>query len=298
SRAPPARRVRPLLGARPPLHGIPRPRHLRGRHVAPGLPQGNNAFRPGMLAPQSRLEGYNCPDRVPEQASVPRMRTLPPLPELSDAIVANLLKQFAQSSQLGANAAFIEDLYEQYLVDPDSVGDKWKAWFDGFQGREAGDVPHSVVMDAVARAGREAKAGVVVASGGGGDVDAQRKQGSVLKLITAYRSRGHLQADTDPLAMAEKIDAPDLELPFHGLSDADLDSEFATGPAAGGTSTFGGAPRMRLRDLFALLRATYAGPIGAEFMHIPQADQRRWMYERMEKAGGRYSLTADEQRRI
>ncbi|MEN1928229.1 2-oxoglutarate dehydrogenase E1 component [Luteimonas sp. MJ250] len=211
--------------------------------------------------------------------------------------MANLLKQFAQSSQLGANAAFIEDLYEQYLVDPDSVGDKWKAWFDGFQGREAGDVPHSVVMDAVARAGREARAGVVAASGGG-DLEAQRKQGSVLKLITAYRSRGHLQADTDPLGMAEKIDAPDLDLPFHGLSDADLDSEFATGPAAGGTSTFGGAPRMRLRDLFALLRATYAGPIGAEFMHIPQAEQRRWMYERMETAGGRYSHSADEQRRI
>src|SRR5690606_28714406 len=164
-------------------------------------------------------------------------------------------------------------------------------------GREAGDVPHSVVMDAVAQAGREARNGVV-ASAGGGDPEAQRKQGSVLKLITAYRSRGHLQADTDPLGMAEKIDAPDLDLPFHGLSDADLDTEFATGPAAGGTSTFGGAPRMRLRDLLALLRATYAGSIGAEFMHIPQADQRRWMYERMEKAGGRYSLTADEQRRI
>src|SRR5690606_29611553 len=78
--------------------------------------------------------------------------------------VDSLLKQFAQSSQLGANAAFIEDLYEQYLVDPDSVGDKWKAWFDGFQGREAGDVPHSVVMDAVARAGVEARNGVVVSA--------------------------------------------------------------------------------------------------------------------------------------
>src|SRR5690606_28765244 len=105
---------------------------------------GNDAFRTGILAPQPRPEGYNCPDRVPEQATVPRKRTIPPFPEPSDAIVANLLKQFAQSSQLGANAAFIEDLYEQYLVDPDSVGDKWKAWFDGFQGREAGDVPHSV----------------------------------------------------------------------------------------------------------------------------------------------------------
>ena len=70
--------------------------------------------------------------------------------------VDSLLKQFAQSSQLGANAAFIEDLYEQYLVAPDSVGPKWRSYFDGLGGREAGDVPHSAVMDAVASAGRQA----------------------------------------------------------------------------------------------------------------------------------------------
>ena len=59
----------------------------------------------------------------------------------------SLLKQFSQSSQLsGGNAAFIEDLYEQYLVDADSVGAKWKTYFDAFKGREAGDVPHSAVM--------------------------------------------------------------------------------------------------------------------------------------------------------
>ncbi|MFX8218987.1 hypothetical protein ABTL11_19425, partial [Acinetobacter baumannii] len=53
----------------------------------------------------------------------------------------SLLKQFAQSSQLGANAAYIEELYEQYLVSPDSVGPKWKAYFDGIKGRDGGDVP-------------------------------------------------------------------------------------------------------------------------------------------------------------
>ena len=61
----------------------------------------------------------------------------------------SLIKQFRQSSQLsGGNAGYIEDLYEQYLADPDSVGAKWKAYFDATQGREAGDVPHSQVMAA------------------------------------------------------------------------------------------------------------------------------------------------------
>lgn len=63
-----------------------------------------------------------------------RPSTTPPNP-----IVDNLLKQFAQSSQLnGGNASYVEDLYEQYLVAPDSVGPKWKAYFDGFKGHEAG----------------------------------------------------------------------------------------------------------------------------------------------------------------
>ena len=57
----------------------------------------------------------------------------------------------------------------------------------------------------------------------------------MLKLITAYRSRGHLQANLDPLGMVTKPDAPDLEIGFHGLSEADLDVEFSTSPR-GGTS--------------------------------------------------------------
>src|SRR3546814_20346803 len=80
--------------------------------------------------------------------------------------VDSLLKQFAQSSQLGSNAAYIEDLYEQYLVAPDSVGPQWKAWFDGFKGREAGDIPHSAIMENVAAAGRQATRGVVAHAAG------------------------------------------------------------------------------------------------------------------------------------
>jgi len=197
------------------------------------------------------------------------------------------LKQFAQSSQLGANAAYIEDLYEQYLVAPDSVGPKWKAWFDGFKGREAGDVPHSAIAEAVARAGREAARGLAPAATGTGD-DRDRAVG---KLITAYRSRGHLGANLDPLGMAAKPDAPDLTLAFHRLSEADLKGEFFTGGVAG-------RERMQLDALLSLLKATYTGSIGAEFMHITDAEQRRWMYERLEAAGGDYGRSKEDKLRI
>ena len=199
----------------------------------------------------------------------------------------SLLKQFAQTSQLGANGAFIEDLYEQYLVAPDSVDPKWKQYFDGLKGREAGDIPHSAVIDQIAEAGRQAARGVVPASSGSGD----ERERHVGRLITAYRSRGHLGAHTDPLGLTPPVNPPDLDLAFHKLSGSDLDTEFSTGGV-------GGEPRMKLRDLYARLRATYAGSIGAEFMHITDADQRRWIYERLEKAAGNYGRSKEDKQRI
>ncbi len=203
----------------------------------------------------------------------------------------NLLKQFAQSSQLGANAAYVEDLYEQYLVAPDSVGPKWKAYFDEFKGREAGDVPHSVIRDSVAEAGRKALANGIAHAPTAGAATGDERERGVGKLITAYRSRGHLAAKLDPLGMMETPDAPDLALSFHRLSDGDLDAEFSTGGVAG-------RERMPLRDLLARLKATYTGAIGAEFMHISDAEQRRWMYDRLETAGGDFKRSDEDKRRI
>ncbi|UYK68329.1 2-oxoglutarate dehydrogenase E1 component [Xanthomonas sacchari] len=185
----------------------------------------------------------------------------------------NLLKQFAQSSQLaGGNAAYIEDLYEQYLVSPDSIDPKWKTYFDGFQGRDAGDVPHSAVIAHIASAARQA------ANSGTGPSGDERER-HVGRLITAYRSRGHLGARLDPLGLTPPVNPPDLGLPFHSLSESDLGSEFSTGG-------LGGQPRMKLRDLLARLKATYTGSIGSEFMHISEFEQRQWIYQRLENAGG------------
>jgi 2-oxoglutarate dehydrogenase E1 component len=153
-------------------------------------------------------------------------------------MVDSLLKQFAQTSQLGANGAYVEDLYEQYLVAPDSVDAKWRQYFDGLKGREAGDIPHSAVIEQIAQAGRLAARGVVTAASGVGD---ERERG-VGKLITAYRSRGHLAANLDPLGLTPKPEAPDLALGFHRLSESDTGSEFSTGGVAG-------RERMKLGEL-------------------------------------------------
>ncbi|MEO7478942.1 MAG: 2-oxoglutarate dehydrogenase E1 component [Lysobacteraceae bacterium] len=212
----------------------------------------------------------------------------------------SLIKQFAATSQnSGGNAAYIEDLYEHYLADPTSVGADWKNYFDALKGHEA-DVPHSAAMARIAQAAKSAGRGVAAASANAVPDAAAQKQAAVLKLVTAYRSRGHLRATLDPLALAaigdgiERPDlpaAPDLDLAFHKLTDADLDSRFTT-------SLIGGPSSLTLRELLATLRATYSSSIGAEFMHISDAVQRRWVYERLERAGGRFGFDAAQRKHI
>ncbi len=217
---------------------------------------------------------------------------------------ANLLQLFSESSQLsGGNAAFIEALYERYLSDSSSVAPEWKRYFDTFKGREAGDVPHSEAILRIEKAQKLNGHAVALNAASPLDSVLGQTQAGVSKLVTAYRSRGHLAARLDPLNMEgafgekdlEEIGllprpgAPDLDPAFHGLSAADLDTEVDTG-------FLGGPPRLKLRDLLDRLKKTYTGSIGAEFMHIRDAVERRWVHQRIESAGGDYALTADEKR--
>ena len=103
------------------------------------------------------------------------------------------------------------------------------------------------------------------------------KQARVLELIHAYRVRGHIMADTDPLEYQQRSH-PDLEIESHGLTMWDLDREFATG-------SFGGTGRrfMKLRDILGILRDSYCRTTGIEYMHIQDPEQRRWIQERVEQ---------------
>lgn len=197
----------------------------------------------------------------------------------------SLIKQFLKSSQLsGGNAAFIEDLYEQFLIDPDSLPAQWKAYFADFNG--SADVPHSAVLAAVQAQAKQARFNT-----GGGDEAMAGKQTAVGKLVTAYRSRGHLNANLDPLAMSPKPDAPDLDIRHHGLDNADLSTEFPV-------QTYFGPGKLKLSDLLARLQATYSGSIGAEFMHISDTEQRQWLQQRLESAQSRLNGSSDQRKRI
>lgn len=100
------------------------------------------------------------------------------------------------------------------------------------------------------------------------------KTARVQELIHAYRVRGHLMADIDPLEYKQR-GHPDLDVTSHGLTLWDLDREFATGG-------FGGKPFMRLRDVLKVLRDSYCRTVGVEYMHIQDPDQRKWLQDRIE----------------
>jgi 2-oxoglutarate dehydrogenase E1 component len=114
------------------------------------------------------------------------------------------------------------------------------------------------------------------------------KPARVQELIHAYRVRGHLMADTNPLELPQRKH-PDLDINQHGLTLWDLEREFATGG-------FGGKPLMKLRDILGVLRDSYCRTATIEYMHIQEPDERAWIQERIERPHERPSH--DEQIRV
>ncbi|MGZ5112585.1 MAG: 2-oxoglutarate dehydrogenase E1 component [Usitatibacter sp.] len=186
--------------------------------------------------------------------------------------MAGIMKEFEATSQLnGANAPYVEELYERYLADPESVDVGWRAAFDAWQKDNRGkDVPHSPVIAAFESASRHPAAAPAAAA------PADEKALKVLQYIRAHRVLGSRYSQLDPLKRLERTPVPELELSYYGLTDADMDREFSPGSWQGA-----GGP-MKLRDIVAAVKKTYCGTIGIEYMYISSTEQKRWIQKRFE----------------
>jgi 2-oxoglutarate decarboxylase len=120
--------------------------------------------------------------------------------------------------------------------------------------------------------------------------EAVRKAASVLQLIRAYRVRGHLQADVNPLGHAWEPH-PELDPATYGLTIWDLDREFPTGG-------LGGQEELPLRDILDILRRTYTRKIGVEFMHISSPEEKRWLTDHIEPSESEFIVDADAMHRM
>jgi 2-oxoglutarate dehydrogenase E1 component len=170
-----------------------------------------------------------------------------------------------------ANADYIDQLYQQYQADPNSVDAYWRAFFAGFEAAGGKAVSLTGAFeDTESPQPQDARAGV-----------------EVKNLVHSYRELGHFIAQLDPLGH-NRDTHPLLELSQFGLSLADLDKRVTH-------SDFLGEFDGTLRDLLAKLRATYCSTIGVEFTNISDKTQRDWLLQRMEPNLNRPNLNPAEQ---
>ncbi|MBX2857673.1 MAG: 2-oxoglutarate dehydrogenase E1 component [Cellvibrionaceae bacterium] len=184
----------------------------------------------------------------------------------------------------GGSAAYVEELYEVYLENPQEVAEHWREFFDKLprvNGAVGNDVKHSEIIEYFELLGRNRARPMVVPGSGTANIARERKQVDVVQLVNAFRLSGHLNADVDPLKLREKGKAPDLDLSFHGLNTADLDTVFQTGDLSFGYK------EATLRKIISDLEKTFCSTIGSEVMHITDFDERRWLLNRLESARAR-----------
>ncbi len=168
------------------------------------------------------------------------------------------------------NAELLEELYTTWQRDPAAVDRSWQAFFEGF---ELGlTQPPAGKNGSKPPAGAAPETAPAVAAG---DVTgAVYLQQRVDGLVNAYRTLGHTLSQLDPLG-TPRPEQPLLRLGELGFTDADLDRPVAN-------RTFLGGKTLSLREMLARLQATYAGHVGAEFMHLSSVPARNWLRDRLE----------------
>jgi len=170
-------------------------------------------------------------------------------------------------SYLGnADISSVEDFYKQYLSDPNSVDPGWQKFFEGFEFarsnfEEKGEVPQSL-----------------------------KNEFNVINLINAYRNRGHLFTHTNPVRDRRKY-SPTLDIENFGLVQEDMETVFQAG------SQLGMGPS-KLKDIVAVLKQTYCGSIGAEYMYIRTPDIIEWLQQKMESSRNTPDFKIEEKKAI
>ncbi|MEU6423671.1 multifunctional oxoglutarate decarboxylase/oxoglutarate dehydrogenase thiamine pyrophosphate-binding subunit/dihydrolipoyllysine-residue succinyltransferase subunit [Streptomyces spiralis] len=159
--------------------------------------------------------------------------------------------------EFGLNEWLVDEQYERYLNDPGSVDQTWRDFFSS-------GTPVS--------ARRERSDSTTV---GDSANEAAVKAVRVAALVHAYRVRGHLVADTDPLTTEPVVARPELDIAAFQLGDDDLDRTFVV-------DGFAGQATMSLRDVLQVLRESYCRTVGTQYMHIQSSEERHWVQQRIE----------------
>ncbi len=214
------------------------------------------------------------------------------------------------SPLFSANAAYIEMLYDKWLVSPGSVDASWQALFsqakNGADGNTAmrpswsHNVPKFEDETLKSQASIDPKKGAAKAENKPAQAagaatpsveQATRDTMSALMLIRNYRVRGHLMANYDPLGLEKPQYHPELDPATYGFTEKDYDRIIFLDGVLG--LKFG-----TLREILAIISATYCGTMGVEFMHIQYPEQKAWLQKRVESNRSSPNLNSDEKKSI
>ncbi|HEX4260794.1 MAG TPA: thiamine pyrophosphate-dependent enzyme, partial [Acetobacteraceae bacterium] len=196
----------------------------------------------------------------------------------------------------GANAAYLADLYARWAADPDAVDASFADLFGAL-----GDEARSVLGDAAGAswaprpqepAPPNGHAAPATAAASLEQIRAAAQDSlRALMLIRAYRVRGHLEAQLDPLGLQVPKSHAELDPATYGFGDADLDRPIFIDHVLGRETA-------TIREIMQVLRQSYCGPIGVEFMHIQDPDQKAWIQRRIEGAPWRTALAPADKRAV
>src|SRR5690554_5499878 len=205
----------------------------------------------------------------------------------------SIMERLWSTSHLsGGNASYVEGLYDTYLHDPNSVPEQWREYFDQLprvEGVVTQDTPHSAIREQFAQLAKSHSRSGSSTTASASSIEHERKQVKVLQLISSYRFRGHQRAQLDPLGLMEREAVLDLELSYHGLTEADLDTSFQTG------TMFIGKNEAPLREIVEALEQTYCGHIGPEIMHITNLAEKQWLQQRLESVRSKPTYSPEQQ---
>ncbi len=183
---------------------------------------------------------------------------------------------------LGANEGYGRELWRLYQANTHAVPEAWRVVFQKFP-RHNGFHAN----------GTAAAAPALVSAAP--DLDTIRKQAAVFQLVHAFRVRGHLLANVDPLGMRKIVPHQELEPEHYGLGAAEMQQQFLC-PLAGRSPEAG--PTCSLADILHVLRTTYCGTLTLEFMHLQRPEERQWLQDHMEPFQDERGLSTAQKRRI
>ena len=194
--------------------------------------------------------------------------------------------EFWESSHIsGGHSAYLENMYELYLENPDQLSSEWVVFFDNLEPKSINGnrVSHKQIVDEFRNLSRSANLS-------GNIPDA--RQSKVIRLIQSYRNRGHQKANLDPLGIMDRAEIEDLDLEFHGLSKEDLSDEFYT------DTLLIGKEKATLKEIIESLKVIYCGNIGIEYNYIMDSYERKWFQKKFESKLGKYSFSIEDKLHI